>query len=137
MKLFLRLVRFLCYMALVVLIGGFVSLFLLPAIGVCSTVSMSSISCSTPFYKSIAELGVTVVILTAFTGIPLLLAGAGLIFLLYDVFLWNHARKVREQLSENPDDSVKQGKPSFLLFLLKFFGVVLVLVLIAGVVVNV
>lgn len=68
--------RIVCYAALACVVAGFASLLLLSAAGVCSSLNEGNISCDTPFYTEIAKLGMTVALLSVFTGLPLLAASS-------------------------------------------------------------
>ena len=79
-------IKVICYVALAVVLAGVISLFAPPMLELCSPLGGGTVKCTAPIYRSFYEFGFTVVMLTVFTGIPGLLALAGLVFLIRDVF---------------------------------------------------
>ena len=79
------LLRLICYGALVIVLAGLASLVFVTEMGVCPSLDESQIACSAPFYERIASFGMSVVLISVFTGLPGLLAIAGLVMLGYDV----------------------------------------------------
>ena len=85
-KVFWWLLKAICYVALVVVAAGAISLFVPPWLELCSPLGGGTVKCTEPFYRSVYEFGFTVVMLTVFTGLPGLLALGGVVFLIRDVF---------------------------------------------------
>ena len=86
------LLRLICYGALIVVLAGLASLVFVSKMNVCPTLDESQIACTTAFYESLASFGMSVVLISVFTGLPGLLAIAGLIMLGYDVGLLARSR---------------------------------------------
>jgi hypothetical protein len=74
--------KIVCYLALACELAAFGSLTALHSLGVCPTINEGGIECTAPAYESIASFGVMVVLMTVFTGVPGLLAIAGIVFLI-------------------------------------------------------
>jgi hypothetical protein len=74
-----------CYLALLIVLAGIASLVLVSVLDVCPMLNEGGISCATPFFESIATFGMTIVVMTAFTLWPALLAMGGLVFLIWDL----------------------------------------------------
>ena len=85
--------RVLCYGALVFVLAGFGSLILVSVLDVCPVLNEGGIRCNTPLYQSIAEFGVTAMLLTVFTGLPGLLAMGGAFFLFRGILRWARGRR--------------------------------------------
>lgn len=133
----LKFVRIICYLALAAVVLGIGGMYILSATGACPRISTGGIACTTDFYTQLAEFSMTIMLLTVFTGVPALLAMAGVIFLLYDLFQWHGSRAAVAAPSPAGSEQPATGrKPSFLIFLLKCFGFILVatfvLAIIAG-----
>ena len=79
-------IKFICYAALALVVTGAISLFAPPMLELCSPLGGGTVTCTAPIYRSFYEFGFTVAMLNAFTGIPGLLAIAGLVFLIRDMF---------------------------------------------------
>jgi len=79
-------VRVVCYGALILVVAGAISLFAPFLLDLCAQPSGGTVTCADPFYRSIYEFGFTVVLMSVFTGAPALLAFAGLVFLIKDIF---------------------------------------------------
>jgi hypothetical protein len=84
------LLRLLCYAALVVVVLGFGSVIVLSLTGACSRIDTGDIVCSSDIYKQLGEFGMGVMLVTVFTGLPALLALAGVFFLIRKVYLWRN-----------------------------------------------
>ncbi len=129
----LPLVRWICYLALAVVVAGFASMFILSASGACPTLGTGGIVCTTPFYKELATYGLTIVLLTVFTGLPGLLAIAGVFFLLHRIFLWR-TRGASVPAADTASPRQPTAKPSFLMFLLKAFAVLMGVAFLLGII---
>lgn len=77
--------RIVCYGALALVLAGALSLFVPFLLDLCAQ-SGGSVTCTDPFYRSIYEFGFSIVLMSVFTGAPVLLAFAGLVFLIRDIF---------------------------------------------------
>lgn len=76
--------RLACYAGLAFVVAGFGALVLLSLLGLCPTLNEGNIRCISPGATSLAEFGMTVMLLTVFTGFPALLAMGGLVYLVLD-----------------------------------------------------
>ena len=94
-KIFVWIVKLACIAALIIVVAGIGSLVYVSAIGACPTLNEGGIRCVTPAYQSVAEYGMTVLLLTVFTGIPGLMAIGGMIFLVRDLMAWRRRRRIR------------------------------------------
>ncbi len=83
--------RLIGYLALLVVVVGFTATFGLPALELCQS-NGPGIACESESLQPIADFGLSVVYLSVFTGIPLLIAFVGMIFLGLDVGRWLHRR---------------------------------------------
>ena len=82
-KAFFILLRVLCYLTLVVVVWAFVSIQVLAG-GDCPRIDTGAVICNTPAAQETANLALSVVLVTFFTGVPALLALGGLVFLVKD-----------------------------------------------------
>lgn len=121
--------RWVCYAALLIVVAGFGAMIWLSASGMCPTLGTGGIVCQTPFQKEIATHALSIVLVTIFTGIPGILAIFGAGFLLHRLFKWRNRRKAAKGQSEPG-----AGEPSFFMFLIKFFGVLMALAFVGGIV---
>lgn len=60
---------------------------LLPVAGLCIS-NGPGFNCSNPTAQSIADLALSIVLLSVFTGVPLLLAGMGAVLCVLDIGAW-------------------------------------------------
>ena len=121
--------RVICYCALALVVAGFGSFFLLGALDVCPRLDTGEISCNTPFQESVASYGMGIMLISVFTGIPLLLAMAGLFFLVRGLY-----RRF------GPDTSESRAGRSFqivLKYVLIAFGVLILISVVGGIIGNV
>jgi hypothetical protein len=81
-----------CYLTLVFVVAGVASLVVVTELGVCPRLNEGGISCISPGYEGLAKFGLTVVLGSVFTGLPALLALAGLVFLVRDLLRWRSRR---------------------------------------------
>lgn len=81
--------RVICYLALVIVLAGFVSLVGPFVLDLCREAGGGQIACDAPIYRSLYEFGFTVVMMSVFTGLPALLALGGVCFGIHDVFFRN------------------------------------------------
>lgn len=101
------LLRLVCYAVLLLVILGFGSVVVLSLTGACPRIDTGAIVCTSDTYKQIGSFGMGVMLVTAFTGIPALMAIAGVFFLVRKIYLWRTARAAHP-LAAGPDD-VKTG----------------------------
>ncbi len=80
------LLRLLCYAALVLVVLGFGSVIVLSVTDACSRLDTGAIVCASDMHKQIAEFGMGVMLVTAFTGLPAIMAIAGFFFLVVKVY---------------------------------------------------
>ena len=83
-RILLIVLRVTCYAALAVVAAGIGTMIALSASGVCPVFNEGSISCNSEAATGLARFSMTVMLLTAFTGVPALLALGGLVFLVRD-----------------------------------------------------
>ena len=77
--------RVVCYAVLLFVIAGAVSLFAPFMLGLCRNASGGTVSCTDPVYRDMFEFGFGVILMSIFTGLPALLALAGLVFAIFDL----------------------------------------------------
>lgn len=87
-RVFVRILRIVCYLALVIVLAGIVSLIWPFATDHCSNQSGATVSCTSTLYQTMYEFGFTVVMMAIFTGLPALLALGGVVFLVKDISSW-------------------------------------------------
>ena len=104
------LLRLICYAVLVLVLLGFGSVVVLSLTGACPRIDTGAIVCNSDTYKQIGEFGMGVMLVSAFTGIPLMMAIAGVGFLVRKIYLWRKAGTVHP-LAAGPD-GVKTGPAS-------------------------
>lgn len=85
---FWRVVRFVCYGALLVAVFCIAALKVPLVLDVCRDGGVGELVCDLPIYKSIFDAGFSIAMFGAFTGLPVGLAAGGLGFLLRDVTAW-------------------------------------------------
>ncbi len=85
---FWRMVRLVCYGALLVAVLCIAALKLPLLLDVCRDGGIGELVCDTPIYKAIFETGFSVAMFSAFTGLPVGLAAGGVGFLLRDLAAW-------------------------------------------------
>lgn len=76
-----RILAFLCYLSLAVVVTGVLAMAVTTASGACSRYDLLGTECSSAWQQGLAEYGMAVVVLSAFTVLPWLfaIAGAGLL----------------------------------------------------------
>ena len=84
-RLFWIIARIVGYAMLGLVVAGSLSLILPFALDFCQNQSGGIITCSDPIYRDIFEFGFTVVMMSVFTGAPMLLALVGLAFVVTDI----------------------------------------------------
>ena len=82
---FFLLLRLICYPALVMAFAAGAALIAVSVNGQCSPVSEIGMTCTTKFSQRLADFGLAVAGFVLDTGVPLVLAVGGLIFLMRDV----------------------------------------------------
>lgn len=82
---FFLLLRLICYLALVILAAAALSVLVIFVNGQCSPPIDMAVVCATRFSQRLADFGLAVGVFTLDTGVPILLAVGGLIFLLRDL----------------------------------------------------
>ena len=90
-------VRVICYAVLIFVVAGVISLFAPFMLGLCSNAFGGTVSCSDPFYRQMFEFGFGVVLMSIFTGVPALLALAGLVFASIDLTQYSRSRSTRSK----------------------------------------
>ena len=125
--------RLICYLALVVVVLGFATAFILPGTGACSDLGTGGVKCSSPFYQSLGEYALGVMLVSAFTGFPVLLALAGAFFAIRKLYLWRTSGGTPAN-DLQPDHVPAAQKQSFGMFLLKGFGILMGAAIVLGIV---
>lgn len=90
-KLLLGLLRLLCYLGLVFVLSGIVAWAAVQ--GHCPRFDTGAISCDSAQMQSLAEWAMSVILISVFTGLPLLLALGGLIYATIDGLRWWRRRQ--------------------------------------------
>lgn len=90
-KLLLLLLRWVCYAGLLYLLSGVVAL--MATQGHCPRFDTGAIQCDSPWAQDWAGYAMGVTLVTAFTGVPLLLALGALIFIGRDLLAWRRRRR--------------------------------------------
>ena len=107
--------RIVCYCALAVVLAGLGALVLATASGSCSSSGGMSMSCDSDLWKALADFGLTILLLTVFTGVPGLLAIAGAFFGLRELYMWrvrvNAARGRPANLAQSPVADAAGAEP--------------------------
>lgn len=85
--------RLVCYVALAIVVCGVGAMVFVSMLDVCPTLHEGGISCNAPVYQHLAEFGMTVLLVTVFTGFPALLAIGGIVFLARDIAHWRRRRQ--------------------------------------------
>ncbi|MEM8687116.1 MAG: hypothetical protein AAGF81_07290 [Pseudomonadota bacterium] len=80
MSTFFLVFRYVCYGALVTLLLGFLGVIVFSQPEMCSSFSTGAISCRTPAFEELAKLTMGLLLVSVFTGFPVLLALIGLFF---------------------------------------------------------
>ena len=128
--------RLLCYVVLVVVIVGFGAMIVLTATGACPQLGTGDVTCSTPFYPSLGEFSLAVMLASVFTGFPLLLAFTGVFFAIRSFFLWRRSRAAPPSTADaSLSPGAQPAQPqSFGMFLLKGFGIMMADVFMLGII---
>lgn len=82
---FFLLLRLICYPALAIVMAAGGALIIVKVNGQCPPLTEMGVTCATRFSQMIADFGLAVGVFTLDTGVPIVLAAGGLIFLLRDV----------------------------------------------------
>jgi hypothetical protein len=82
---FFLLLRLICYAALAVILAAGIALIVVNVNGQCSPPSEIGMTCTTKFSQRLADFGLNIAGRTLDTGVPIVLAVGGLIFLMRDV----------------------------------------------------
>ena len=97
--------RLICYVVLVVVVVGFGAMIILTSTGACPQLGTGGVTCSTPFYQSLGEFSLGVMLVSVFTGFPLLLAFTGVFFAIRKFFMWKRSRSVQPCRPQTPRSS--------------------------------
>jgi hypothetical protein len=82
---FFLLLRLICYLALAILLAAVLALLVISVNGQCPTLTEIGVTCATRFSQRLADFGLAVGVFALDTGVPIVLAVGGLIFLMRDV----------------------------------------------------
>ena len=86
MKTLIRILSRICIAVLLLVVVSFALLILLPELGICPQLDMNGITCSGGVSQALAELALSVFLVSVFSGIPLLLALIGVVILVVRLF---------------------------------------------------
>jgi hypothetical protein len=86
-------IRLICYLALAFVASGIAAMVYVTYVGGCLRLDEGSVQCISPFYETLGSYGLGVVMVSLFTGLPAILAIAGLIFLIRDLWRWRRRRR--------------------------------------------
>ena len=78
--------KWICYVALLLVILSFAALFLPFTFDLCDQ-NGAQVSCVSPFWRNIFEVGFTGAMMTVYLGLPGILAAIGAIFLIIEIVL--------------------------------------------------
>lgn len=87
---FFLLLRLICYLTLAILVVASIALITVSVNGQCPTLTELGVTCATQFSQHMADFGLLVGELALDTGVPIVLAVGGLIFLMRD---WQGRRR--------------------------------------------
>ncbi len=82
---FFLLLRLICYPALAIVLAAGAALIAVKVNGQCPPLTEIGVTCATKFSQRLADFGLAVGVFTLDTGVPIVLAVGGLIFLLRDL----------------------------------------------------
>jgi hypothetical protein len=82
---FFLLLRLICYLALALLLAAAVALLVISVNGQCPTLTELGVTCATRFSQRLADFGLAVGVFALDTGVPIVLAVGGLVFLMRDL----------------------------------------------------
>ena len=82
---FFLLLRLICYPALAIVLAAGAALIVISVNGQCPPINEAGVTCATKFSQVLADFGLTVAAVALDTGVPVVLAVGGLIFLMRDV----------------------------------------------------
>ena len=82
---FFLLLRLICYLTLAILLAAGVALAVVWVNGQCSAPIDMAVTCVTRFEQGLANFGLTVAVFALDTGVPIVLAVGGVIFLMRDL----------------------------------------------------
>jgi hypothetical protein len=85
------LLRLICYPALLVGLAAGLALLVIFVNGECSPPIAMAVTCTTKFSQALGEFGLAVSVFALETGVPIVLAAGGLIFLLRDLRRWGRS----------------------------------------------
>jgi len=100
---FFLLLRLICYPALALMLAAGAALAIVWVNGQCPPLDELGVTCATRFSQWLADFGMAIAVYSAFTGIPVIPALGGAIFLVFDL-----RRKRRKPSAGEPS----AGKPS-------------------------
>jgi hypothetical protein len=82
---FFLLLRLICYLALAILVAAAFALLIISVNGQCPAMTEIGVTCATSFSQALADFGLAVGVFALDTGVPIVLAVGGLIFLMRDL----------------------------------------------------
>jgi hypothetical protein len=100
---FFLLLRLICYATLAILLAASASLVIVSVNGQCPTVTEMGVTCATGLSQGLADFGLAVGEFTLDTGVPLVVAVGGLIFLIRDLGPRRHRRRRSRSTSSGTD----------------------------------
>ena len=82
---FFLLLRLICYLTLAIVVAAGAALIVISVNGQCPPINEAGVTCATKFSQFLADFGLTVAAVALDTGVPVVLAVGGLIFLMRDL----------------------------------------------------
>ena len=92
---FFLLLRLICYPALALAILASLALAIVSVNGQCPPMTELGVTCATKLSQGLADFSLAVLVTALDTGVPIVLAVGGLIFLMRDVRRWRARRRAR------------------------------------------
>lgn len=93
MRVLMIALRIVCYLVTAAVVAAGVAVWLLNVTGACSSMNEARIACGSEVAQSIAEASISVLLFTAFLGLPLLFVLGGVIFFIVDIVRFLRRRR--------------------------------------------
>ena len=131
--------RLICYAAFVVVTLGMVGMLVLSHPEICPSFSTGSIRCQSAFLQELAELTMGILLVSAFTGLPLLLALLGLIFAIRAAVpaIERAYRKIRPRPERSEAPPEQRGARQQLARMGKIIAYIMVAIIVCGVIAGI
>ena len=131
--------RLICYAAFVVVTLGMVGMLVFGHSGICPSFSTGSIRCDSAIAQQLAELTMGILLVSAFTGLPVLLALLGLFFAIRAAVpaLERAYRKIRPRPEGSEARREQQGARQQLARMGKIIAYLMVAIIVCGVIAGI